>query len=62
MEYFYRQLRESFGVLMDGGEPAGGQWNYDAENRGAFPKAGRACCPRPHASFRTPSPAACSSS
>jgi deoxyribodipyrimidine photolyase-related protein len=40
LEYFYRPLREKFGVLMDDGEPAGGQWNYDAENRGAFPKAG----------------------
>jgi len=40
LEYFYRPLREKFGVLMDDGEPAGGQWNYDVENRGAFPEAG----------------------
>jgi len=47
LEYFYRPLREKFGVLMDDGEPAGGQWNYDAENRGAFPKAGPGVLPAP---------------
>lgn len=36
MEYFYRELRKRFGVLMDGGQPLGGDWNYDAENREAF--------------------------
>ena len=40
LEYFYRPLRERHAVLMDDGEPAGGQWNFDAENRGAFPKSG----------------------
>jgi deoxyribodipyrimidine photolyase-related protein len=34
MEFFYRQMRVNHGVLMDGpGKPAGGQWNYDADNR-----------------------------
>ena len=47
LEYFYRPLRERYGVLMDDGEPAGGQWNYDAENRGAFPKAGPGTLPAP---------------
>ncbi len=47
LEYFYRPLREKFGVLMDDGEPAGGQWNYDAENRGSFPKAGPGRLPAP---------------
>ncbi len=47
LEYFYRPLREKFGVLMDGDEPAGGQWNFDAENRGAFPKAGPGALPAP---------------
>ena len=47
LEYFYRPLREKFAVLMDDGEPAGGQWNYDVENRGAFPKAGPGKLPPP---------------
>ncbi len=47
LEYFYRPLRQKFGVLMDDGEPAGGQWNFDAENRGAFPKAGPGVLPAP---------------
>jgi deoxyribodipyrimidine photolyase-related protein len=34
MELFYRAGRRRFGVLMDeGGEPLGGQWNYDQANR-----------------------------
>lgn len=37
MEYFYREMRRETGILMDGAEPAGGQWNFDAENRRALP-------------------------
>ena len=33
MEYFYRHMRKKTGLLMEGGAPAGGQWNYDADNR-----------------------------
>ncbi len=33
MEYFYREMRSATGLLMDGDEPAGGRWNFDAENR-----------------------------
>ena len=33
MEYFYREMRKKFNILMLEGEPVGGQWNYDAENR-----------------------------
>lgn len=33
MEYFYREMRRKTGYLMDGDEPVGGQWNYDADNR-----------------------------
>jgi deoxyribodipyrimidine photolyase-related protein len=38
MEYFYRDLRQRFGVLLaDGGEPEGGKWNYDVDNRARWP-------------------------
>ena len=47
LEWFYRPLREKHGVLMEDGEPAGGAWNYDAENRGAFSKAGPGKLPAP---------------
>lgn len=33
MEYFYREMRKKYGILMDGTEPIGGKWNYDSENR-----------------------------
>jgi deoxyribodipyrimidine photolyase-related protein len=39
MELFYREGRRRFGVLMDpDGQPMGGQWNYDHDNRKAPPK------------------------
>jgi deoxyribodipyrimidine photolyase-related protein len=47
LEYLYRPMRERFGVLMEHGEPVGGRWNYDAENRGAFPKSGPGALPAP---------------
>jgi deoxyribodipyrimidine photolyase-related protein len=40
MEFFYREMRRKFGVLLDGSEPEGGRWNYDVENRGSLPKSG----------------------
>jgi deoxyribodipyrimidine photolyase-related protein len=33
MEFFYRDMRRKTGLLMDGDSPAGGQWNFDADNR-----------------------------
>jgi len=33
MEFFYREMRRYSGLLMEGDEPAGGQWNYDSNNR-----------------------------
>ena len=33
MEYFYREMRRKTGLLMQGDAPAGGQWNYDHDNR-----------------------------
>lgn len=37
LEYFYRQMRSHFNVLMEGDEPAGGEWNFDRENRKRLP-------------------------
>ena len=33
MEYFYREMRKKFSILMNKGKPEGGAWNYDNENR-----------------------------
>ena len=38
MEFFYREMRRKTGLLMNGGEPVGEQWNFDSENRKALPK------------------------
>jgi deoxyribodipyrimidine photolyase-related protein len=48
MEYFYREMRRRHGVLMDGSEPEGGQWNFDAENRESFGRGGPVDVPTPH--------------
>ena len=41
MEDFYRWQRKRLDVLMDGTQPEGGRWNFDAENRKPPPKDGR---------------------
>jgi deoxyribodipyrimidine photolyase-related protein len=33
MEYFYHDMRRKTGLMMEGDKPAGGQWNYDHDNR-----------------------------
>eukprot|EP00903_Cladosiphon_okamuranus_P002921 g2919.t1 len=33
MEYFYRDMRRKTGLLMEGNDPVGGKWNFDADNR-----------------------------
>jgi deoxyribodipyrimidine photolyase-related protein len=38
MESFYRYMRKKHGVMMQGENPIGGKWNFDAENRKALPK------------------------
>jgi deoxyribodipyrimidine photolyase-related protein len=38
MENFYRAQRVRLGILVNGGEPEGGRWNFDAENRLPPPK------------------------
>jgi deoxyribodipyrimidine photolyase-related protein len=46
MEFFYRDMRRETGLLMAGpDEPAGGRWNFDAENR--KPVKGRMTFPEP---------------
>jgi len=50
LEYFYRELRQRHGVLMQDGQPAGGQWNFDADNRESFGAKGPGLLP-PRATF-----------
>lgn len=50
MEFFYREMRRKTGLLMDGANPVGGQWNFDAENRARPPK-GVLPPPRPPAAL-----------
>lgn len=38
MEFFYREMRRRTGYLIEGDEPAGGNWNYDEQNREKLPK------------------------
>ncbi len=48
MEYFYREMRRKHRVLLnEGGDPEGGQWNFDADNRKGYPKAGPGLIPPP---------------
>ena len=47
MEYFYREMRRRYGILMENGKPVGGEWNYDEENRGSFGRKGPEDVPVP---------------
>jgi deoxyribodipyrimidine photolyase-related protein len=47
MEHFYRWQRRRLGILMDGREPAGGRWNFDADNRQPPPKDATGRWPAP---------------
>ncbi len=47
MEFFYRTMRQQHKVLMDGLKPIGGRWNFDADNRKSFGKAGPQNAPHP---------------
>ena len=47
MEYFYREMRKQHKILMEDDGPAGGAWNFDEDNRKAFPKSGPANPARP---------------
>jgi deoxyribodipyrimidine photolyase-related protein len=47
LEHFYRWLRRREGVLVEDGEPCGGQWNFDADNRASFGREGPGLLPPP---------------
>ena len=50
MEFFYREMRRRHRVLMDAADPSqpeGGQWNFDADNRESFGRAGPGAVPPP---------------
>ena len=48
LEFFYREMRREFGILVDGeGNPEGGQWNFDTSNRGTFNRHGPGQVPPP---------------
>lgn len=47
MEFFYREMRRRHGVLMDGREPVGGRWNFDADNRQGYGRGGPGPVPEP---------------
>jgi len=38
LEYFYRDMRKKFNILMNGDQPEGDSWNFDKSNRKKFPK------------------------
>ena len=38
LENFYRKTRKELDILMEDGQPVGGQWNYDELNRKKIPK------------------------
>ncbi len=47
LEYWYRELRHKHNILMEGKDPVGGQWNFDADNRESFGKTGPQNVPPP---------------
>lgn len=48
MEFFYREMRREHAILLDAdGQPRGGQWNFDADNRDSFGKQGPGALPAP---------------
>jgi deoxyribodipyrimidine photolyase-related protein len=49
MEHWYRMLRRRTGILMRDGEPVGGEFNFDADNRETFGKKGPGALPTPKA-------------
>ena len=46
MEFFYRNMRKQFDILVEGGQPVGGQWNFDKNNRNKW--KGTPSIPKPY--------------
>ena len=46
-EFFYREMRRRTGFLMEGAQPVGGRWNFDAQNRRPAPAGTRFAGPKP---------------
>jgi len=46
MEFFYRNMRKQFDILVEGGQPVGGQWNFDKNNRNKW--KGTPIIPQPY--------------
>ncbi len=46
MEFFYREMRRHHDILMEDGQPVGGRWNFDAENRKRLPAKVRPPAPK----------------
>ena len=44
---FYRDTRSRLGILMDGEEPAGGRWSFDADNQEPPPRSASLGVPEP---------------
>ncbi len=47
MDDFYKAARQHHDVLMEGGEPTGGKYNFDHDNREPPPRDGRSPAPEP---------------
>ena len=56
MEFFYREMRRRHDVMLEDGQPAGGRWNFDSDNRAGFGKKGPVHCPSRRSSRPMPSP------
>jgi len=47
LEGFYRKIRKQHNIMMDGDQPQGGQWNFDADNRNKLKKSDLPNIPQP---------------
>ncbi|MCG7547611.1 cryptochrome/photolyase family protein [Pseudoalteromonas sp. Of7M-16] len=47
LEAFYRKMRVRFNILMDNGQPVGGEWNFDTNNRNKLKQKDLSHIPEP---------------